>query len=104
GGDDALHVVHVVSQRGEVGEDEGERVVDFVCHSGGDLADGRQLLALRQLSHQAPVSFGVGQTDEVANARHQRPALNGLVQVFVGAGLQALQLTVRVVEFGGEKN
>ena len=104
GGDDALHVVHVVPQRGEVGEDEGQRVVDLVRHAGGDLADRRQLLALRQLGHQPAVALGVGEADEVAHPRHQRPPLDGLVQVLVGAGLQALQLAVRVVEFGGEED
>ena len=103
-GDDLLHVVHVALERGEVAEDEGQGVVDLVGHAGGDLADGGQLLALGELGRHPPVPLGVGEADEVADPGHQGPPLDGLVQVLVGAGLEALQLAVGVVELGGEEH
>ena len=103
-GDDLLHVVHVALQRGEVAEDEGQRIVDLVGHAGGDLADRGQLLALGELGRHPPVALGVSEADEVADPGHEGAALDGLVQVLVGARLEALQLAVGVVELGGEEH
>ena len=42
-------ILDVLSERGEVAEDEAHRVVDLVGHAGGQLADGGQFLGLEQL-------------------------------------------------------
>ncbi len=73
-------------------------------HPGGDLPDGGQLLALGELGGHAPVALGIGEADQVPDPGHQGAALDGLVEVLVGAGLEALQLAVGVVELGGEEH
>lgn len=42
-------LIHVLGQAAQVGADEADRIVDFVRHPGGQLADGGHFLRLQQL-------------------------------------------------------
>nr|WP_254073227.1 hypothetical protein [Acidisphaera sp. S103] len=63
----------------EITDDHGQQVVEVVCDTAGELADGFHLLRLMQLVFDAPLVGNVGvQRDETAFGERIAPKLHGL--------------------------